>query len=248
MPYSSPQDPMSQLIGSLRSARHQVLRRTEPQAPPFVTISRQPGAEGKFGQLLADRLNQLDRTSAYLDSSTRPWKCMDRELVERIASDNHLSSDLINSLEQSSHSFVAEFLKGLSLRDGGPPSDLAVVARVTKTMRALAQAGNVILVGLGGVFMTHDMTGGVHVRLIAPLEFRINNIARSLKVSEAEARKEVQVKDERRIGYFQTFWPDQMLSDELFHVTLNASVLDEMQMADCIFALLKSPARQAEQK
>jgi hypothetical protein len=166
---------------------------------------------------------------------------MDRELVQRIASDHHLSSDLIASLEQSSHSFVAEFIKGLSLRDGGPPSDLAVLARVTKTMRALAQGGYVILVGLGGVFMTHHMPGGVHVRLVAPWEFRTRNMARILNVSETQGGEEVRARDQRQREFFKTFWPDTAISDELFHVTLNASLLDESQMADCIMALLMTP-------
>ena len=229
---------MRQLVGSLRSGTQKASSGDNSRCRPFVTISRQAGAGGRFGTLLAERLNRTEHSLGKLEQSSIQWHCMDRELVERIASDHHLSADLINGLEQSSHSFVAEFVKGLSLRDGGPPSDLAVVRRAAETVRALAQAGHVILVGLGGVFMTHNMPGGIHVRLIAPLEFRVKNVALARGLSLTEARQKVKSLDDERIGYFRTFWPNKTLSDELFHITLNSSVIDEAQMADCVLALL----------
>lgn len=230
---------MRQLVGSLKSGTQETPGGAGSQSRPFVTISRQAGAGGRFGKLLAERLNGLAHSPGQPEQPSNQWHCMDRELVERIASDHHLSAGLIDGLEQSSHSFIAEFVKGLSLRDGGPPSDLAVVRRVAETMRALAQAGHVILVGLGGVFMTHNMPNGFHVRLIAPLEFRVRNVAQARGISLADARKKVSELDDERIGYFHAFWPDKVLTDELFHVTLNSSVVDVVQMADCIASLLK---------
>jgi cytidylate kinase len=204
---------------------------------PFVTISRQPGAGGRFGNLLAERLGELEMLRGA--RKTASWRCMDRELVERVARDHHMSARLIDALEESSHSYVMEFLRGLRLRDGGPPSDLGVVRRMAETMRGLAHAGHVILVGLGGVFMTRNMPGGIHVRLVAPRDFRVRNIARMDGISRTAARERVHHLDEQRIGYYRSFWPNDLLSDELFHLTMNSSVMTEPQMANCVVELVK---------
>jgi len=225
---------LRQLMGSLRTAEETPAGRLAKEALPvwpFVTISRQAGAGGiKFGQLLAERLNRQQ-------PHQHPWHCLYRELVERIAADHHLSTDLIDSLEKSSHTWIEEFLAGFSHTDHSP-SDLAVFRRVMQTMRALARAGHVILVGLNGVLMTRDMPGGLHVRIIAPYEWRVKNLAQNESLTEKDARKRVKLLDKDRNAFAAKYWPPIPDRTEIFHLTLNASMLSEEQMADGVMPLI----------
>src|SRR5213592_738570 len=68
---------------------------------PFVTISRQPGAGAlKVAAEFVDRINsKLSRITAPSDDTPPQWTCWDRELVEKVASDHHLSTRLIDSIE-----------------------------------------------------------------------------------------------------------------------------------------------------
>jgi cytidylate kinase len=239
MPLGSAQFNLHQLMGSLRTAEETpagVLRKEALPVWPFVTISRQAGSGGiKFGRLLADRLNRRQESLAH------PWHSLDRELVQRIASDHHLSTELIDSLEKSSHSWIEEFITGLSHTDRSP-SELAVFRRVMETMRALARAGHVILVGHAGVLMTRGMPGGVHVRLIAPFEWRVKNLAKNDGLAEADAHEKVKLLDKDRAAFIARYWPSNAARDEAFHLMLNASLLTEEQMADCVLPLIGTAA------
>ncbi len=226
---------LPQLMGSLRTADKTPAGAREARPVwPFVTISRQAGSGGvKFGRLLAEHLNQRN-------PDEHPWNSLDRELVERIAADTHLSTDLIDSLEKSSHTWIEEFLGGLSHTDRSP-SELAVFRRVMETMRALARAGHVILVGMAGELMTRNMPGGVRVRIIAPFEWRVRNLARNDGLDEGEAREKVRLLDRDRDAFVAKFWPHLCEHPQVFHLTLNASMLSEEQMAQCVVPLIGAP-------
>jgi hypothetical protein len=223
-------------MGSLRTSEETptgALGKEARAILPFVTISRQAGSGGiRFGRMLAERLNRTG------PPDQRPWNSLDRELVERIAQDHHLSTELIDSLEKSSYTWIDEFIGGFSHSDHSP-SDLAVFRRVMQTMRALAHGGHVILVGLSGEQMTRGIPGGLHVRIIAPFEWRVMNLARNDGLSEQDARQRVKLLDKDRNAFAAKFWP-HIDRTEFFHVTLNAGLLTEEQMADCVVPLIGS--------
>lgn len=216
---------------------------------PFITISRQIGTGGDtFAQMLVERLNRIAaaRTAA-IESPEGPlnviaphiWRGFDRELIEQIAADAHLSAHIIESLENASHTWIEEFFAGLGHSDRGNPSELAIFKRVVATVRVLAHAGRVVLVGLGGVFITRNLPGGIHIRVTAPLDFRVHALARQHNLGEVEARARVRTVDENRHAFYRKYWPGQSLAPELFHMVLNAGVMTEEQMVDCILPLLR---------
>jgi hypothetical protein len=128
-----------------------------PGRRPFVTIAREAGAGGRsLSHALADALNQRDDTTR--------WRAFDRELVEKVAADHQISETLVESLEKKTRSWLDELLVS------GPESSFGVYRRVAATIRALAEVGGAVIVGRGGVFVTEGLPGGIHIRLVAPLE------------------------------------------------------------------------------
>ncbi len=241
---------LRQVIGAVRSGA----RVSETRAgggnrvAPFITISREAGAGGLIlGRLLAERLTRYEaqRRATALASDTEEspppvWRCFDRELVEKIAHDNNLSTELVESLENSSHTWIEEFFSGLGHQDR-TTSEMAVFRRVVSTVHALAQCGHIILVGLGGVLITRHRKGGIHFRLVAPLEYRVAHLARQDGISLDEARRKVPLLDQNRRAYHHRFWPDEPLVPEMFHLTLNSGLLSEEQMVECILPTLWGP-------
>jgi cytidylate kinase len=226
---------LRQVIGSLRTTAAPNLSASQPALSPwaFVTISREAGSGAMgFGTQLAARLNGAEPPE-------NPWQCLDRELVKRIAADHHISADLIDSLDRSSHTWISEFFSGLSHSDNAP-SELAVFKRCVETVRALARAGHVILVGLGGALITRDMPAGVHVRLVAPLDWRVQHLAKTDHLSPADARQRVLLLDSDRAAFFRKFWPGIAVTPERFHLTLNAGMLTESQMVEAVVSVIRS--------
>ncbi len=209
-------------------------RLPEPPPAPFITISRQPGAGAwSLAQQLSDALNQIV-------PAEQPWTCWDRELVEKVATDHHLSARLIDSLEDRGHSWLSDFLESLSFSDSGQQADESkVYSRVAASIRALAQTGRVVIVGRGGVFITRRMPGGIHVRLIAPVEQRVAFLARHYQLPPDKAAARVKELERNRHAFYRRYWPAESLGPETFTVTFNTASVDPPAMIDMLVALVR---------
>ena len=116
--------------------------------------------------------------------------------------------------------------------------------RLRDTVRRLAAQGHVVLVGHGAVFMTRDMPGGIHIRLVAPLRQRTENLARSLQVPFSEAAERLKLLQRNWTAYLRRFWPTQNLAPETFAATFNATAVDQTHLVHCIVSVAVNPAAQ----
>jgi len=206
-----------------------------PPAAPFITLSRQPGA-GAW--TLANQLvNALNESMP----GDQPWTGWDRELVEKVAADYHLSARLIDSLEDRGHSWLTDFLESLSFSDSTTVADEAkVYSRVAATIRALAETGRVVIVGCGGVFITRHMRGGIHVRLVAPFERRVAFLAEHYHLPIDKAAARVKELEHNRQSFYRRYWPTETLGPDTFALTVNTAQIDPPAMIEMLTAMVRS--------
>jgi cytidylate kinase len=201
------------------------LGRIPPGSRPFVTILREAGAGGSaLAQALAEALAAREPGSH--------WQSFDRELVEKVAADHGISAPLVESLEEASHTWLDKLLHS------GPESDFGVYRRVAETMRALAEVGGAVLVGRGGVFVTRDLPGGIHVRLVAPRDWRIRRLAKARGLSAAEAERVVRETEEHRAAFYRSRWPDKDVAADHFHVTYNMAGVEPGRIVESLLAVV----------
>jgi len=209
-----------------------VAAKSAGQTMPFVTISRQAGL---YGQTLAgtcvDALNQQDQGG-------RPWHAFDRELVEKVAADHQISQSLIDAVAESNHSWINDVLTGMKATGRSEPTQFNVYRRVAETMIGLAEAGKAVIVGRGGANITQAMPGGVHVRIVAPLEYRISQFAKKEKITESRAAQRIGDLDENRRSFYTRFWGKDALEPERYTVTFNAARVSQDQMVRAILELI----------
>lgn len=213
------------------------------QRPPFITVSRQAGAGGNtLKEKLARRLGAIDKADP-------PWSGFDQELVAKVAEDHDLSSPLLETLDEANHSYVNELLRAtFNLGSSKPePTELTVYRRVAKTVRALANAGRTIIVGRGGVFITSDLPGGVHIYLVAPLEYRVELTRKNRGLSYDDAAEWVRRVDENREAFYRRHWPQREVQPEAFHVTFNTAANDDDDMVEAILPLIPGMREKDEQ-
>jgi cytidylate kinase len=84
----------------------------------------------------------------------------------------------------------------------------------------MAADGNVIIVGRGGVAITHDIARSLHIMLEAPLEWRTVRIAENFKISEEEARKAAIDVDKKR-KEFREYFQGKESDYTRFDLTIN---------------------------
>jgi len=201
---------------------------------PFFTISREAGAGGEaLAQRLCERLNVLD-------SGAVPWTAFDRALVDRVVAEHDVAAELVESIGDGGRSWLEEMFEGMSVRPRMKPSDVAVYRKVAQTVLALAEAGRVVLVGRGSAFITQQRTGGVHVRLVAPLAHRIEYTQWARQLTHSEAVDFIRRTERRRAMFYQHFWPQQDLSVDAFTVTFNTAHAGLDAMVDALVAMLPS--------
>ena len=227
--------PILAAIRSVPVPHHATGEEPPPPIVPFVTLSREPGAGAwTSAQPLTDALNAAD-------PGERPWTWWDRELVEKVAADHHIAQPLVDSLGESHHSWLMDLLSGLSVSDrpDAVVDEAMVFSKVASTIRALATAGRVVLVGRGAVFVTRQLPGGVHVRLVAPLETRIQRMAAHLNLSREQAAAKVREMTRTRDELYRRYWPHEPLRPDLFTATLNTAALSPEAVTRVIVELVR---------
>jgi len=207
---------------------------TETAVKPFVTISRQAGAGGvTLANRLVEHLNQVDAEES-------PWTAWDRELAQRVAEEHHISQTLVETLGDRGQPWLLDMLDGFSTTDAPESaSEMRVFWKTAATIRAIAQVGRCIIVGRGGAFITRGMRGGVHIRLVAPLDFRIKNFAQVFDLPLDQAEKRVHELDRNRMAFYKRYWPSRPITPESFAATYNTAEIGERQLVNSVVALIK---------
>jgi cytidylate kinase len=219
----------------LRAALHDWTH--DPRSRPaaltrsFVTISRQPGAGGlNFSHHLAARLNELQGSG---------WSAWDQELIEKVSAEEGIAKQIVAMIQDRPHTWMQEILEAFSSsEDSQKTAELHVYKRIAMTIRALARAGHAVIVGQGGRFITARMDGGIHLRLVAPLEDRIRFTADRFKITPAEATKRVEEREHNRQRFLRRYWPGKSLAPENFALTLNVGELSVAEMVEAVVPII----------
>jgi cytidylate kinase len=200
----------------------------QPLIPkPTITISRQTGA----GALTVANLTAQELDREYQGNPPCPWAVFDRNLVTRILEDHHLSAEIKNFLAEDTRFSLTDALESLL---GLHPSSWTLRECAKKTIRTLAVSGNVILVGRGAGIITALLPNVLHVRLIAPFDFRVRHFAEFHQVTVEKATALVRETDEGRHRYVQTYLGADVDDPLHYHLVINTKRTGFQQAARII--------------
>jgi cytidylate kinase len=193
---------------------------------PFVTISREFGCEAT---LLAQRLQDL------LNERCRPfftWVAYDQELLDRVAGELHLSRHLVEAVDGRRRNEMSALFDAILNRG---VNEAVVFRKLAEIIRALAIHGHSIIVGRGSYLITQDLRTGLHVRLVAPRDWRIHKVATDRGLSVAEAAKIVADGERERDQYIRTFFTHDPAHPFYHDLTIDNSRFNLAQLAEIVF-------------
>ena len=188
---------------------------TAPSVPkPAITISRQAGA----GAVTVARLvaEQLDKECP--GEPSRPWEVFDRNLAAKILEDHDLSAKLEQFMPEDTRFPLTDALEALL---GLHPEAWTLKEYATETMRTLAARGNVIVVGRGPAVVTAFLPRILHVRLVAPFDFRVQHFAEFYQTTVEKATHLVREKDEARRRYVKSYFNADVNDPSHYHLIIN---------------------------
>jgi cytidylate kinase len=198
---------------------------------PFVALSRQYGCGGYvIGQLLADKLN------AGKDDTRNCWKLFNKFILNQMAEETNLTVELLERERRSKPSIVLDFFRAIGSER--IPSGFEIRKRITILMRGLAVRGNAILVGQGGAFATVGIPRGLSVRLVAPLDWRIAEIARQQGIDAGKAEEIIEAKEQER-EYLRELYARQTPNEVPYKLVIDCSVFTSEEIAQFIVHALE---------
>ena len=153
---------------------------------PVITVSMQPGAGGSMvARRIAERLE---------------FDFFHRDIINGIAESAKISASVIETLEKQRLSGVEDFISSLVNKQYLYPG--LYLEHLMQVVCTIAEHGRAVIVGRGANFiLPHEKR--FSVRVVAPLEVRIQNIVRRYSVSAEEAKRRVIRRESRRSAFIR---------------------------------------------
>jgi cytidylate kinase len=193
---------------------------------PCITISRQTGA-GSYE--VSERLIKI--LDKYSKESEQKWTYFNKELIQKVIEDHNLPQIVSNYLAESKYSHINDAVYELL---GVKPSDWTLIQKTTETVLQIGRMGKAIIVGRGGNIITSKLPNSFHVRLVAPLEKRIEHVKNVFGFSRDKAIEYINKEDKARNHYLKNHFFHSADDVTLYHIILNTGLLTYDQTAEII--------------
>jgi cytidylate kinase len=221
--------------------KQSLLNKPRTEEGPVITLSRITGCDAR--SVASSLVEQLNRKF-----NTNKWRWVDKDIIYAIAKE-------LNTDAQR----VENFYKGIELSDisemimafsGGFVSDLRVKKAIRDVVLSMCKEGHIVIVGRGGVSISHEISDALHIRLIAPFYWRVENVMRKKKMDIEAAEEYVVDTDEKRFNLIQAFLDKKPLNiDYLFDATINRSSFTIEETVELILSMYeKKVCRQIEER
>jgi cytidylate kinase len=172
------------------------------------------------------------------------WQVYDRKLLEKIAQDMGLRTNLLESVDERRQSWMTEAMEGLLSASFATESSFA--HHLVKTVLALGTHGECVIVGRGAAFILPPATT-LRVRLVGSMQERVAAWCQMRGISEQKAAEQVRTLDRQRADFLQYHFLKTPTDPCNFDLILNAPRLSVEQLAELIAkALRRLEARQQE--
>jgi cytidylate kinase len=171
---------------------------------PCLFVSREMGSGGgEIANKVAKRLG---------------WTHLDKEIIDKLVSQYGTPRVVLDAVDEKRVGWLTDLLNGWV--EGHGFSQLAYVNRLGRLFNMAAKRGNVVIVGRGAKFQLPKSTG-FSVRIIAPMDFRIEQIVLQRGVSVAEAKKLIQRSDADRRAFVSTFFHEDIADPHVHDLVVN---------------------------
>lgn len=205
-------------------AWHQIQQIADEQKPaPCFTIAREFGCQAyPLAEELVRRLNAR--------VAGEPWVVIGQEILDEVARLSGFSVDQIEKSQDTPNSLKAIFSMFL---DNSRAEETEVFAHMRNVIRGFAKRGNCVLVGRGGVFAAADLPNCIHLRLVAPYDFRVKKIMNTHQMSQADAEAFIELHQKQRSDFIKRFaGVDDPGDPVLYHMVINNGLYTVEQIAE----------------
>ena len=209
-------------------------RKNKNQFGPVVTISREYGCPAKrLAGMLSSALNRIELENY----SKSRWSWIGKEILDESAKELNLKPNMVRHVVNKDMNGVVDDIV-MSLSHKYYPGDRKIKKTIGEVIREFAEQGHVIVVGRGGVSITRNIPNSLHVKIQAPIEWRINDVSSRQMISLSEARKKIEHIDAQR-HLIREFFEGKKVDDSIFDVVFNYMTVSEEVIISTIIHMME---------
>jgi cytidylate kinase len=188
-----------------------------------ITVSMEPGSGGSLiAQQVADRFG---------------FDYFHRDIIKGIAKSAKIRDTVIETLEKERLSGIEDLIASLYRDQYLYPG--IYMEHLLKVVHTIADHGHAVIVGRGANFIIPpDERFGV--RVVAPLETRIQNVVRAYKVPAEKARKRVIARESRRTAFVRKSYNADISDPENYDLTINTARMPIETAVEVVVAAIKN--------
>ena len=212
--------------------RAEMLGRPMDQTGPVITISRLTGCDGR--EVAAELVAQMN-----LKYNTNRWKWVDKDIIYHAAHELKTDTQRVETWYQGlGMTDISQMIMAFS---GSFVTDSSVKKAIREVVLSIAREGYSVIIGRGGVSITQDMANALHVRLVAPLYWRVQNVMRKKGMLIDKAEEYTLQTDEKRHKLIIDFLDKKpQCIDLLFDAMLNRGSYSVGQLSSLIMNLYET--------
>ncbi len=197
---------------------------------PFITISREYGSGGyEIAEKIASGINRES-------NNDQVWAAYDRKLLENIMDDMGFTQSLTETMTGNARKSMTNLIQTSFSKF---PPQVAVYRKLVETIRLLVINGHVIIVGRAGNVITRDIPGGLHVRIVAPMEYKIDRMMSLTGEKRKDVEKIIKKKSIERDSFMKEYIKFDPANTANFDLIINNARFTSEEAANLIISGIK---------
>jgi len=194
---------------------------TEKQGVSTITISREPGSGGR---VVAKKL------AAKLD-----FKVFHQEVLLEIAKRADVSDKLLATLDEKGLTVLEDCISALVYDRHLWPDEY--LKHLMKVIGAIGEHGRAIIVGRGANFVVPPQNR-LRLRIVAPQNVRIANVARVFDVTTEDARRRIIRTESDRRAFIRKYFNADITDPNNYDIVINTGALEIDKAVEAVIATL----------
>jgi cytidylate kinase len=118
-------------------------------------------------------------------------------------------------------------------------SDRKVKQTIASVVMSTAETGSVIIVGRAAVAVTRNLKKGIHLKLYAPIEWRVSSLMKRYHATREQIIKDIHRLDLVRHKLVKDYLKPNVNVDELYDLQINTSSVSHKEIVGMVIKLME---------
>ncbi|MBW1641661.1 MAG: cytidylate kinase-like family protein [Deltaproteobacteria bacterium] len=184
---------------------------------PVIAISREPGSGGR---IVATELGKK-----------LGFDVFHQEIINEMAESAQVNTRVLETLDEKGLSVLEDWITSLVNTQHLWPDQY--LRHLMKVIGTVGKHGNAVIVGRGANFVLPP-EGRIRVRIVAPLDVRVENVSRNFGVSAENAKRRIIRTESERSAFTRKYFNADIADPINYDLVLNTGTLSIEAAADAI--------------